>query len=217
MRPKIMNKSATASGSRLPVLPRLLAPLLARHATHIVMGIGILALDLLTPRSLLFPILFVLPVALSGLFCSARLAYLLAVFLPLGRFGIATFVDATGSIAANTANALIRVAVLSLLAFLVARTVRLSQEVRVLQGRLSICMWCKRIRNEDGSWQQLETYIAEHSEADFSHGLCAECKQEHYGELFDKEGTAQPNAQRNGGLTPPPANSGAGERPPSVN
>jgi hypothetical protein len=211
-----MTNSATTSGARLPVLSRFLTPLLTRHATHIVMGIGILALDLSTPPSLMFPILFVLPVALSALFCSARLAYVLAVLLPFGRFCIATFMDATGSIAANTANALIRVAVLSFLAFLVTHTVHLSREIKVLRGRLPICMWCKRIRNEDGSWQKFETYIAEHSEADFSHGLCAECKQEHYGDLFDKKRNAQPSAAPNGGLAPPPANSGAGERPPSV-
>jgi hypothetical protein len=182
-----------------------------------MMGLGILALDFLTPPSLMFPILFVLPVALSALFCSARLAYVLAVLLPFGRFCIATFVDATGSIAANTANALIRAAVLSFLAFLVAHTGHLRREIKVLRGRLPICMWCKRIRDEDGSWQKLETYIAEHSEADFSHGLCAECKQEHYGDLFNKKPNAQTSAAPNGGLAPPPANSGAGERPPSVN
>jgi hypothetical protein len=211
-----MTNSTTTSGARLPVLSRFLTPLLARHATHVVMGIGILALDLLTPPSLMFPILFVLPVALSALFCGARLAYVLAVLLPFGRFCTATFVDATGNIAANTVNALIQVAVLSFLAFLVAHTVHLSREIKVLRGRLPICMWCKRIRNEDGSWQKFETYITEHSEADFTPGLCAECKQEHYGDLFDKRGNDQPSAAPNGGLAPPPANSGAGERPPSV-
>jgi hypothetical protein len=180
-----------------------------------MMGIGILALDLLTPPSLMFPILFVLPVALSALCCSARLAYVLAVLLPFGRFCIATFADATGSIAANTANALIRVAVLSFLAFLVAHTGHLRREIKVLRGRLPICMWCKRIRDEEGSWQKIETYITEHSEADFSHGLCPECKQEHYGDLFDKKRNAQ-SAAPNGGLAPPRANSGARERPPSV-
>ena len=211
-----MTNSATTSGARLPVLSRFLTPLLARHATHIVMGLGILALDLLTPPPLMFPILFVLPVALSALFCSTRLASVLAVLLPVGRFCIATFVDATDSIAANIANALIQIAVLSILAFLVAHTVHLSREIKVLRGRLPICMWCKRIRDEDGSWQKLETYIAEHSEADFSHGLCAECKQEHYGDLFNKKRNAQTSAASNGGLAAPPANSGAGERPPSV-
>ena len=216
MQSKLTNNSATAFGGRLWVLTRCLTPLLTRPATHIVIGIGILALDLLTPPALMFPILFVLPVALSALFCSTRLAYVLAVLLPFGRFLIAIFVDAPGSIAAPAANALIRVAVLSLLAFLVAHTVRQSGEIKVLRGRLPICMWCKRIRDEDGSWQKLETYIAEHSEADFSHGLCAECTQEHYGDLFDKKRNAQLSAAPNGGLAPPPANSGAGERPPSV-
>jgi hypothetical protein len=151
------------------------------------MGIGILLLDLFTPRSLKFPILFVLPVALSAWFCSTRLAYVLAVLLPFGRFLIATFMEVPADVAPNIANALIRVGVLGLLAFLIAQTVRQSREIKVLRGHLPICMWCKRIRNEGGRWEKLETYIAEHSEADFSHGLCPECKQEHYGDLFDKK------------------------------
>jgi hypothetical protein len=187
MQPKVMTNPAATSGTHLRVLSRFLTPLLMRHATYIVTGIVILLLDLWTSPLLMFPILFVLPVVLSAWFCSARLAYVLAVLLPFGRFLIATFVDASGSIVANTANALIEVAVLSLLAFLVVHTARLSREIKILRGRLPICMWCKRIRDEGGSWQKLETYIAEHSEADFSHGLCPECKQEHYGDLFDKK------------------------------
>jgi hypothetical protein len=215
MQSKRTNNSATAFGARLRVLTRFLTPLLTRPTTHIVIGLGILALDFLTPPSLTFPILFVLPVTLSALFCSRRLAYVLAVLLPFGLFLIAIFVDTSGSIAALAANALIQAGVLSFLGFLVAHTARLSREIKVLRGRLPICMWCKRIRDEDGSWQKLETYIAEHSEADFSHGLCAECNQEHYGDLFDKKRNAQPSAPPNGGLAPP-ANLGAGERPPSV-
>jgi hypothetical protein len=184
---QVMSNSPTAFGARLRVLTRCLTPLLTRRATHIVMGLGILALDLLTPPSLMFPILFVLPVALSALFCSTRLAYALAVLLPLGRFLIATFVEAPGSIAAKTANALVRVAVLSLLAFLVGHTARQNREIKVLRGQLPICMCCKRIRTEDGSWERLETYIAEHSEADFSHGLCPECIQEQFPGLADKK------------------------------
>jgi hypothetical protein len=187
MQPKVMSNSATTFGGRFRGLTRFLTPLLACHATHIVTGIGILLLDLWTSPVLMFPILFVLPVALSALFCSTRLAYVLAVLLPFGRFLIATFVDGTGNIAANTANALIRVAVLSLLAFLVAHTVRQNREIKVLRGRLPICMWCKSIRTQDGSWQKLEIYITEHSEADFTHALCPECKREHYGDLFDKK------------------------------
>ena len=216
MQPKVISNSPTTFGVCLWVLTRCLTPLLTRHATYIVMGMGILLLDLWTPPLLVFTILFVLPVVLSVWFCSTRLAYVLAALLPFGRFLIAVFVDAAANIAAESFNALVQLAVLGLLAFLVAHTARQSRELKVLRGRLPICMWCKRIRDEGGSWQKLETYIAEHSEADFSHGLCPECTQEHYGDLFAKTRNAQPSTPPNGGLALPPANSGAGERPPSV-
>jgi hypothetical protein len=186
MRPKIMSNPATTHFTRLSKLTRFLTPLLAHHATYIVMGIGILLLDLFTGPLLSFPILFAFPVILSAWFCSSRLAYALAVLLPFGRFLIAVFVDIPNTIAADIANALIRATVLGLLAFFVARTARQNAEIKVLRGRLPICMWCKCIRNEDGSWEKIETYITKHSEADFSHGLCPVCKEKHYGDLFDK-------------------------------
>jgi len=49
------------------------------------------------------------------------------------------------------------------------------EQVRKLTGLLPICAWCKKIRDEGGSWQQLEQYISLHSEARFTHGLCPEC------------------------------------------
>ena len=52
--------------------------------------------------------------------------------------------------------------------------------VKQLSGLLPICCKCKKIRNGDGSWSQIEAYIHEHSEARFSHGLCEECLQELY-------------------------------------
>ena len=49
-----------------------------------------------------------------------------------------------------------------------------------LEGIISICMHCKKIRNEQESWDQLETYITHHSDAMFSHGICPECLEKHY-------------------------------------
>ena len=51
--------------------------------------------------------------------------------------------------------------------------------IKRLEGLLSICMQCKKIRSGTNDWHQLEKYISEHSDAVFSHGLCPEC--------FDKE------------------------------
>jgi len=45
-------------------------------------------------------------------------------------------------------------------------------KVKTLKGLLPICAWCKKIRDDKGYWQQIEAYIRDHSEADFSHGIC---------------------------------------------
>lgn len=48
-------------------------------------------------------------------------------------------------------------------------------ELRVLKGLLPICASCKKIRDDDGAWRQMEAYIGDHSEATFTHGYCPEC------------------------------------------
>jgi len=53
-------------------------------------------------------------------------------------------------------------------------------DLKLLQGLLSICASCKRIRNERGAWQQMESYIQSHSEAKFTHGLCEDCMRKLY-------------------------------------
>jgi CheY-like chemotaxis protein/uncharacterized protein YlaI len=47
--------------------------------------------------------------------------------------------------------------------------------VKTLTGRLSICCYCKKIRDEAGNWPEVETYVAQHSDASFTHGMCPEC------------------------------------------
>ena len=53
-------------------------------------------------------------------------------------------------------------------------------QIKTLQGVLPICSFCKQIRNDQGAWQRLEEYIQHHSEAEFSHGICPKCAEEHY-------------------------------------
>jgi methyl-accepting chemotaxis protein len=59
-------------------------------------------------------------------------------------------------------------------------------EVKTLRGFLPICSSCKKIRRDQGSWQQIESYIREHSDAEFSHGLCPECAKALYPEYWDR-------------------------------
>jgi CheY-like chemotaxis protein len=60
------------------------------------------------------------------------------------------------------------------------------QQIKVLSGLLPICSYCKRIRDDSGYWKKLETYIAEHSEADFSHSICPECIKKYFPELYNQ-------------------------------
>ena len=55
--------------------------------------------------------------------------------------------------------------------------------VKQLEGIIPICMYCKKIRDDQQSWHQLETYISNHSEALFSHGICPHCLATHYPDL----------------------------------
>ncbi len=60
-------------------------------------------------------------------------------------------------------------------------------KVKHLEGIIPICMYCKRIRDDVESWQQLEQYITKHSEAMFSHGICPECYVKVMADIGDKK------------------------------
>lgn len=60
-------------------------------------------------------------------------------------------------------------------------------KVKLLSGFLPICCSCKKIRDDKGYWQQIESYISEHSNAEFSHGLCEDCAKKLYADFY-KEG-----------------------------
>jgi methyl-accepting chemotaxis protein len=60
-------------------------------------------------------------------------------------------------------------------------------EVRILEGFLPICSYCKKIRNDQGKWDVMEKYITERSEAKFSHSICDECMHEHYPDFFEEK------------------------------
>lgn len=55
-------------------------------------------------------------------------------------------------------------------------------EIKTLRGIIPICSYCKKIRDDHGFWQQVESYMTKHMEASFSHGICPECMEKLYGE-----------------------------------
>jgi len=66
---------------------------------------------------------------------------------------------------------------------LIAELQKALSEIKILGGLLPICASCKKIRNDSGYWEQIETYITERSDAVFSHGICPECMKRLYPNL----------------------------------
>jgi len=62
-----------------------------------------------------------------------------------------------------------------------------TKEIKTLRGFLPICAGCKKIRDDQGYWTQIETYISQHTDAEFSHGLCPECALRLYGHTIVKK------------------------------
>jgi predicted amino acid-binding ACT domain protein len=69
------------------------------------------------------------------------------------------------------------------------------EKVKLLSGFLPICASCKKIRDDKGYWNQIESYIRDRSEAEFSHGICPDCASEHYPEFF-KNTVEDPDSRR---------------------
>jgi GAF domain-containing protein len=54
------------------------------------------------------------------------------------------------------------------------------KEIETLRGILPICSFCKNVRDDDGFWHAVESYLHAHSEVEFSHGVCPTCREKHY-------------------------------------
>ena len=89
-------------------------------------------------------------------------------FLEAMEAGVDDFI--TKPVAPDELKARLRVA---------GRILDMREELSTLEGLLAVCSYCKRIRQPDGSWGSLERYIEQRSKAEFSHGVCPECYDEH--------------------------------------
>lgn len=152
---------------------------------------AMVAVDYFTGPVIQFPIAFLLPVLLAAWFDSLLHALLLAITLPMIRLGFLIGVwAAPWTVGEAITNAVIRICVLSLLAYFVGRTAQQYQavlrEVQILERILPICSYCKKIRDSKESWQSLETYFHTHADIAFSHGLCPDCVRKYYPENAGK-------------------------------
>jgi PAS domain S-box-containing protein len=86
---------------------------------------------------------------------------------------------------------------------LIAELQEALHKIKTLKGLIPVCAWCKKARDDRGYWDNLENYIREHSEADFTHGICPECLEkadaEIYGELMEKKSNESFNKEKDQG------------------
>jgi hypothetical protein len=155
-------------------------------------------LDFISGPTISVSILFVIPVVLAARHNGAFWGCFLAVLMPLIHLLMAVTWPVPWSVLDSAINTAIRVGALAGFALLVARVTQQEREIKVLQGLLPICSWCKRIRTPARDWQQMESYITSHSEATFTHSLCPDCAKQHYGVDLDEllSGPSSPRAEQ---------------------
>jgi len=146
--------------------------------------------DWITGYELNFSFFYFIPISLSAWYVGLRLTIALTVFSALVLSGADIL---SGHVYSSNLyvvwNTLARLVSFLLIGWLVFRMReilyherevtdqlrRTLSEVKVLEAFLPICARCKKIRNQQGEWQQMEVYIGQHSNTQFSHGYCPDC------------------------------------------
>jgi signal transduction histidine kinase len=168
---------------------------IAAFCSDIILGF----IDYYTGWELGFFVFYFFPILFCAWYTNLTVAAVLSVFSAFVWF-LADFSlpQHYSSIAYAFWNSFIRLFAFVLIAYLASKTrILLAHErkvsadlrdamgqIRSLKGLLPICASCKKIRNDKGYWEQIEGYIRDHSDAEFTHGLCEECARKLYPEAF---------------------------------
>lgn len=150
----------------------------------------IFAMDLLIPLGVAAGVPYIIVVLISLRSPRRKLPVYMAVLgslLTVAGFGFSPFGGELWKVMVNRAIALFAIWATAILAVQRAEFQRegakAQSELKKLEGLLPICSACKKIRDNDGSWSQIESYIRRHSEAEFSHGICPECTRRLYPDI----------------------------------
>jgi hypothetical protein len=167
-------------------------------------GIGVLLLllvdgvDYLTDREVSFFVFYFLPIAFVSWHTNRKVATFFAIVVT-GNWLVINYLEGTSYSHWfipywNAGVRLVAFLIIALAFAFIKQQLRQEQqlnqelsaalaEVKRLSGFLPICASCKKIRNDHGSWEQIEMYIRDRSEAEFTHSLCPECMHRIYPDL----------------------------------
>jgi K+-sensing histidine kinase KdpD len=156
-------------------------------AMNICLAAAVFVLDTLIPVDVADAMLYLAPVAWIALWSSREHASLVigaatgcTVLAILGFF-----LSPTGDFWIGVGNRVIAIFVIWTTAILSVLRKQAEEEAKILRGLLPICSYCKKIRDDKGYWEQIEVYVSARSQANFTHGLCPQCRERHYPSLID--------------------------------
>lgn len=145
-------------------------------------SLAVLILDYLSGPFVHISMFFVFPVAAAAWHRRLKTGLLLALLLPCFRLLFYPAWDTPWMWVDTGTSCMVRVVALMAFATLTRHLRRQADEIHLLRGILPICAHCKKIRDSQGQWHQIESYISSQTEARFSHGICPDCMKRFYGE-----------------------------------
>jgi hypothetical protein len=168
----------------------LLPPGRVHPKWSIAAGGALIAIDYVTGPNPQAPFLYFFPVALAAWYSGRMPALILSLVMPLMHFlFIRNLASNLGGPEVLAVQTVLRAVLIGLLGVWLARLAEheraIETRVQQLEGLLSICSFCKKIRNQDGEWEVLERFISTRSQAEFSHALCPSCTDQQCHLLFD--------------------------------
>ena len=149
---------------------------LGRAVPTLLVALGVFALDAATPVGLAVWLFQVILVCIAMFRADRR--QILTISSACFALIVLAFVlspKARPVIWIDWANVLLCLIAIGGMTWACLRMRATEESLRVLKGMLPICAWCKKIRNERGGWENLEVYIREHSQAEFTHSICRDC------------------------------------------
>ena len=149
---------------------------------------GIALIDPFLPLGLTVGILYAIPVALIALWSSSTQSKLVVITATTCTMLISLnlFIAPPEAFQHDLLNRLLTLIAIWGIVIVSLMRKRRQQEIKTLRGLLSICSYCKRVRDSHDNWTPLERFISAHTEADFSHGICPDCFPKHFPESTGK-------------------------------
>ena len=187
---KLTRSTDERSGSDRRRTGKTLAILAALGAGRVTVAymlvLIILGLDVLVPLGTEVSLLYLIPLGFVAMWSSPKqsthVLVIAAVCAVLTWVGF--FLTPPHAVWSAVANRLLAVTVIGFTVMLSVLRKRAEDDLQVLHGLLPICSYCKKIRDDRGSWEQIERYITDRSDVDFSHGMCPDCGKKHFPDIL---------------------------------